>query len=140
MESKLLCSLRCLLLGTAALAAVSGAACAKEQWQVRRERIAGLHAQARQLRSEALRDYQAQMTECNKQIIATECSDQASQQRSARENEAVRIEKQAEALAQQVKDETRAAKEAAKVERARHRGLYVGEEEAKGPGGKLETK
>lgn len=104
--------------------AASGWAAAqqKEAWQLRRERIDSLHAQARQIRYDAKLRHDADMARCSEELLASSCIDKAQRRRLKTENQAMRLDQQAAQLGREARNEAKAAKDANKLERARYRG------------------
>jgi hypothetical protein len=83
-------------------------------------RIKELRGQARQLRAEARRSFDASSRQCAVSFFNT-CMNDAKKARTEKEGEAKRIEKQADNLEAEFKADKRKMKQALRDERAKHR-------------------
>lgn len=89
---------------------------AKEAWEKTREELAARRSEARQIRADALRTFNADSEKCNREIFPSSCMDRARKARDEREAEASRIEKAVVAEEKRIQQETRAARKATQEE------------------------
>lgn len=90
-----------------------------EDWKARRERISVMRAQARQIRRDAVNEFNTATGRCLQEIINAQCLEAARNKRAAADAEALRIEKAVQTLDTRAKDEARAEKEANQAEKTR---------------------
>lgn len=119
------------LLGFACCVAGAQTPSPGEDWKARREHISALRAQMRQIRRDALAEFNAASNRCLQEIINAKCLEDARNKRAAADAEALRIEKEVQALERRVKDETRAEKEANQAEKERRFATSTNKQEVK---------
>ncbi len=107
------------LLAVAISLAASWPLLAADTWEKSREELAAQRSQARQIRIDALKAFDADSEKCNQEIFPSSCIDKARKARDDREAEALRIEKAVIAEEKRIQQETRAARKASQEEKDR---------------------